>query len=94
MRATCAVHSSRTSAPSEGNGMGLPSLMGWIVMRTVGGLIEKTDISTGVDAIAIGISESAARAGFIKAMAPAEMTALRASLRLNWSFIDEHSPLC
>jgi hypothetical protein len=61
-----------------------------MVMRTVRGLIEKTEISTGVEGKGIGVSEPEARAGLIKAMAPAEMTALRASLRLNWSFIDEH----
>ena len=97
MRATCAVHSSRTRAPSEGNGTGLPFLMGWMVMRAVRGLIEETQISTGVEAITIGVPDSAARAGLIggliNAMAPAETTALRASLRLNWSFIEEHSPV-
>jgi hypothetical protein len=57
--------------------------MGWIVMRTVRGLIEKTEISTGAEALMIGVSESAARAGLINAIVPAEMTALRASLRLS-----------
>lgn len=93
MRATNPAHSSRTRAPSEGSGIGPPSLMGWIVMRTACGLIENTEISTGADAIVIGISESAALAGLINATAPAEMTALRASLRLNRLLIDEHSPL-
>jgi hypothetical protein len=41
----------------------MPLLMGWIVMRTVRGLIEKTEISTGAEALATGVSESAARAG-------------------------------
>ena len=62
-------------------------------MRTVRGLIEKTEISTGAEVLATGISESAVRAGLINAIAPAEITALIASLRLNWSFIDKHFPL-